>query len=62
MCKKFMQKISVSDTLHFDVDPDPRIHFREYWIRIRRKIEKISIYFSKFFSVFLSCELIIHVY
>ena len=24
---------SVSDPLHFDVGPDPRIHFREKWIR-----------------------------
>ena len=32
---------SVSDHLHFDVDPDPRIYFRENWTN--------SIFFSFFF-------------
>ena len=28
---------SVSDPLHFDVDPDPGHHFWEYWIRLKSK-------------------------
>jgi len=61
---------SVADPLHFDVDPDPRIHFREKWIRIRLrnrpKIGKISIFSVRDILLktlfFVIKELIIHVY
>ncbi len=29
---------SVADPCHFGVDPDPRIHASDYWIRIRIRI------------------------
>ena len=33
--KKSLIYLSVSDPLHFDVDSDPRIRFRQEWIWIR---------------------------
>ena len=39
---------SVSDPFH--IDPDPRLRFVETRIRIRTKIEEISIFMLNFFS------------